>query len=219
MEWLSSSVDIIILVAAVLVAITNIYKFFSNSNKGIRNKVKENREESERAEEARVRAIITKVQEEQKCATEQKVRDIVSTIQEEQSDANHDMILGVMNEALPGALAQHDIKLRDKYKGDRERYLHDITDEVISNMQDSLRTVETHETRMTVFSEVLKELLRERIMAVYRRNKAKRTLEEHEKIELDRSYSSYKSINGNSYIDDYYKRMLTWAIIPDDYKA
>jgi hypothetical protein len=80
-----------------------------------------------------------------------------------------------------------------------------------------LETVETHETRMTVFTEVLKELLRERIMAIYGRNRTIRRLEEHEKIELERSYSSYKSINGNSYIDDYYKRMLTWEVVPDDY--
>lgn len=219
MEWLSSSVDIIILIAAFLVAITNIYKFFSNGNKGIRNKVKESREEQERAEEIRVRAIITKVQAEQKCANEQNIRDIISTVQEEQSDANHEMIIGVMHEALPDALTQHDLNLRDKYKNDREKYLHDITDEVISNMKNSLQTVETHETRMMVFSEVLKELLRERIMAIYRRNKSIRRLEEHEKIELDRSYNSYKSINGNSYIDDYYKRMLTWNVVPDDYQA
>jgi large-conductance mechanosensitive channel len=36
---ISSIVDYIILAAAFFVAITNIYKFFANSGKGIRNKV------------------------------------------------------------------------------------------------------------------------------------------------------------------------------------
>jgi hypothetical protein len=40
MEWLSSAVDIIILVAALLVAITNIYRFFANGGRGIQKKVK-----------------------------------------------------------------------------------------------------------------------------------------------------------------------------------
>jgi hypothetical protein len=40
--------DIIILVAAVLVAITNIYKFFSNSGKGIKKKVDESNAEKEK---------------------------------------------------------------------------------------------------------------------------------------------------------------------------
>jgi hypothetical protein len=65
---------------------------------------------------------------------------------------------------------------------------------------------------------VLKELLRERIMLIYGRNKSRRQLEEHEKIELDRAYKQYKSILGNSYIDDYYARMKTWEVIPDDGK-
>lgn len=217
MEWLSSAGDIIILVAAVLVAITNIYKFFANGKRGISKKVKQTREQQEQAEELRVRGIIAKVQEEQKESEEQKIRDTIAKVQEEQSDANHEIMLQVMQQALPGALKQHDINLRDKYKCDREKYLHDITDEVISNIQNSLDTVETHETRMTVFTEVLKELLRERIMAIYGRNRTLRRLEEHEKIELERSYKSYKSINGNSYIDEYYKRMLTWEVVPDDY--
>ena len=85
-------------------------------------------------------------------------------------------------------------------------------------MQDKLDAVDTHETRMSIFTEVLKELLRERIMVIYGRNRTRRQLEEHEKVELDRAYPLYKSLNGNSYIDDYYARMQTWKVIPDDGK-
>jgi hypothetical protein len=45
MEWLSQGVDIIILVAAVCVAITNIYKFFTNGGKKVKNHIEENRQE------------------------------------------------------------------------------------------------------------------------------------------------------------------------------
>jgi hypothetical protein len=56
-------------------------------------------------------------------------------------------------------------------------------------------------------------------MLIYGRNRTRRELEEHEKIELDRAYPLYKSLNGNSYIDDYFARMSTWKVIPDDNKT
>ena len=46
--------DVIILVAAVLVAITNIYNFFANSGKGIKKKVDEVRTEQENELNARI---------------------------------------------------------------------------------------------------------------------------------------------------------------------
>jgi hypothetical protein len=71
---------------------------------------------------------------------------------------------------------------------------------------------------MLTFNEVLKELLLERITVIFGRNKGRRQLEEHEKVELTRAYTLYKAIGRNSYIDDYYARMQTWEIIPDDGK-
>ena len=195
---LETIASVVILIGAVCVAVTNIWKFFVNGKKGIQNHV-EQVQETHRSEE------------------ETRIRDVIAQVQEEQSDQVHDMVLNIMKEALPCALTEHYKNIRDQFKGDREQYLHDITDEVTNNLQTSLEAVQAHETRMIVFTEVLKELLRERIMAIYRRNKAKRELEEHEKVELDRSYASYKSIKGNSYIDDYYKRMQTWAVVPDNY--
>jgi hypothetical protein len=70
---------------------------------------------------------------------------------------------------------------------------------------------------MVVFTEVLKELLRERIMEIYRRNKGKRQLEDHERYELKQAYASYKSIKGNSYIDGYYQTMEGWETVPDEH--
>jgi hypothetical protein len=195
---LETIASVVILIGAVCVAVTNIWKFFANGGKGIKKHVEQ-------------------VRDEQKCAEEIHIRDVVAAIQEEESEHVQEVILNIMKDALPDALTEHYKQIRDQFKGDRERYLHDITDEVTHNLQTSLEAVEAHETRMMVFTEVLKELLRERIMAIYSRNRHKRELEEHEKVELERSYASYKSIKGNSYIDDYYKRMQTWKVIPDNY--
>jgi hypothetical protein len=79
-----------------------------------------------------------------------------------------------------------------------------------------ITTVDEHDEQMVVFTEVLKELLRERIMEIYRRNKHLRQLEEHERFELKQAYASYKSIKGNSYIDGYYATMKEWETVPDE---
>jgi hypothetical protein len=123
----------------------------------------------------------------------------------------------LLDQHLPNRLTKHDEETRQRYLSDRLNYLNEIKNEVVHEMQDKLDAVDTHETRMSIFTEVLKELLRERIMVIYGRNKSRRELEEHEKVELDRAYPLYKSLNGNSYIDDYYARMKTWKVIDDDY--
>ena len=53
--------DLIILVAAVLVAVTNIWKFFVNSGKGIRKKVTEVSEDKEKEFNDKVDARVKKV--------------------------------------------------------------------------------------------------------------------------------------------------------------
>lgn len=175
---LSTIVDIIILIGALVLAIERIASFFKKTGKGI--------------------------------------KQTAEDIKEKQEKELNDKIDARLKEVLPGILEKHDLETRQKYLNDRTRYLTEIKDEVVRVMQQKLDAVDLHDSQMEVFTEVLKELLRERIMAIYSRNRCRRKLEEHEKIELDRSYDSYKSINGNSYIDEFYARMSAWEVIPDD---
>lgn len=195
--------DVIILIAAVLVAITNIYKFFANSGKGIKKKVDDVNAEKEKELQEKIDA---------------RAKEVVKPMLEQQAATLTKSFETLLDQHLPTRLTEHDKEIRQKYLGDRLNYLNEIKNEVVHEVQDKLDAVETHETRMVVFAEVLKELLRERIMLIYGRNRARRQLEEHEKIELDRAYKQYKSMLGNSYIDDYYARMKIWEVIPDDGK-
>ena len=61
-----------------------------------------------------------------------------------------------------------------------------------------------------------KDVLREKIMAIYHKNKHERTLTEFEREALNQYYIDYKALGGNSYIDKYYKRMENWTVIYDD---
>ena len=195
---LAAICDWIILAAAVCVAVTNIWKFFSNSKRGITEKVTEVKNVQEQEEKKRVIAI-------------------TANLFEEHSDELKQYVIDVVDEVLPSRFYTHDITIRDKYKSDRQKYLREIKEEVIQSIGEKLDIVDQQEGQMIVFTEVLKELLRERIMLIYGRNMQRRELEEHEKVELDRSYRSYKSIGGNNYIDEYYERMKTWKVIPDTY--
>lgn len=194
--------DIIILVAAVLVAITNIYKFFTNSGKGIKKKVDEVTAEKEAEFNAKVDERVKQVAQPMIDAA---ARNLTSSFE------------GLLDKHLPGRLTAHDLDTRKRYLEDRQRYLCEIKDEVVAILQDRIDAVDEHGDQMKVFSEVLKELLRERIMEIYRRNKTQRQLEDHERYELKQAYISYKSIGGNNYIDGYYETMDGWATVPDEH--
>ena len=193
--------DVIILIAAVLGAIGGIWKFILNSGKGIKKTVDKVTEEKETEFNAKVDERVKQVAQPM---IEAAVRTLTASFE------------GLLDKHLPDRLEAHDHETREKYLADRQRYLCEIKDEVVKVMGDKISAVETHDEQMIVFTEVLKELLRERIMEIYRRNKHLRQLEEHERFELKQAYASYKSINGNSYIDGYYETMDQWETIPDE---
>ena len=194
--------DIIILVAAVLVAITNIYNFFAKSGKGIKKKV----DEATAEREAEFNA---KVDERAKLVAQPMIDSAVRTL-----TASFE---GLLDKHLPDRLLAHDHETRRKYLEDRQCYLEEIKNEGVDVLQDRIDAVDEQGDQMKVFSEVMKELLRERIMEIYRRNRAERQLEDHERHELKQAYTSYKSIGGNSYIDGYYETMDGWATVPDEH--
>jgi hypothetical protein len=46
-----------------------------------------------------------------------------------------------MNEVLPDILYQHDLQTRDTYKADRQRYLQEIKQEVVTQIESQLQQV------------------------------------------------------------------------------
>lgn len=198
MITVSTICDIIILVAAVCVAITNIYKFFSNGGKGVKDKIDQARQEQIQAEKARILETIAEVNKDQK-------------------DARKAEIIAILEDQLPVYLLKHDLETREKYKRDREKYLEDIKKEVVREVGEQLSTIDHIQVDIEALADSAKDVLREKIMAMYHKNKRARELEEHEKEALTQYYKDYKAIGGNSYIDKYYARMCTWTIIPDDY--
>ena len=141
------------------------------------------------------------------------------------SDKNFETkVVTIMEKVLPQMLVKHDLEVREKYRADRENYLQEIKCEVLSSIQNELGAVSNLEEQydnLQLQYETLaisaRDVLREKIMAVYHKNKYRRQLDENEKEALDQYYKDYKKINGNSYIDKYYNRMKRWEVVPELY--
>jgi hypothetical protein len=81
---------------------------------------------------------------------------------------------------------------------------------VLSNVQEELHQIGVLAKQYDALVISAKDVLREKIMQVYFKNKPTKTLTLHEKEALDQYYIDYKAIKGNTYIDKYYKRMERW---------
>lgn len=123
-------------------------------------------------------------------------------------------IEAVLNRVLPEKLKAHDLTTRDKYKADRQRYLIEIKDEVIKQVGG---TISQNSEELEALKISAKDVLREKIMAIYHEYKTERAFPTHKKEALEQYYKDYKILKGNSYIDKYYARMSRWTEIFDDY--
>lgn len=136
-----------------------------------------------------------------------------SKLKQRALDKEKARIGAVIDEKMPTILYNHDLETRDRYKADRENYLKEIKAEVLAEIGDDI-------SENTDTIEALKisarDVLREKIMAIYHKNKTTRTLTEYEKEALEQYYKDYKALLGNSYIDKRYKRMCKWTVIYDD---
>lgn len=124
-------------------------------------------------------------------------------------------IEAVLNRVLPEKLKAHDLETREKYKADRQRYLTEIKDEVIKQVGG---TIDQNAEDLEALKISAKDVLREKIMAIYHEYRAERAYPTYRKEALEQYYKDYKKLNGNSYIDKYYARMTKWQEIYEDYE-
>lgn len=176
--------DLLIYIAAILMAVTTIYNFCSNV--GIFTKKKINKKQKQNIE----------------------------GVLDEQIEERVEKIL---EKKMPDILYKHDLEVRDTYLADRQRYLNEIKEEVAHDMQGEFTVLDELKDYVSQLALSAKDVLREKIMGLYHKNKDNRTLTENEKEALDVYYKDYKAIGGNSYIDRYYRRMSSWMVIPDTY--
>ena len=95
-------------------------------------------------------------------------------------------------------------------------YLKEIKKSVLEDIKDILEEIRELSIEQSKNLEKLnqssKDVLRQKIMAIYHQHKEHRKMPIFVKEALDELYKDYKSQGGNSYIDKYYNRMSNWKI-------
>ena len=138
-----------------------------------------------------------------------------------------EQIQEVLDEELPEILLKRDLETRDRYKNDRQKYLEEIKQEVllslskiINNLDDAIKDIremnKEQNEKIETLAKSSRDVLREKIMAIYHKGKHTKTITMYDKEALNQYYIDYKAEKGNSYIDKYYKRMQMWTVIDDE---
>lgn len=117
---------------------------------------------------------------------------------------------------VPDALEEHDKKTKTVCVANKAVCLQEAKKEILKEIQQELSQVAILSKQYEALVISAKDVLREKIMVIYFKNKASKTLSFHEKEALDQYYKDYKNMDGNTYIDKYYRRMCRWHVEEDD---
>lgn len=168
---LSDVVDIVILVAAFLMALLNIYNFFAKPTSFLKRKQQENLK---------------------------------------------DKIKEVLDETMPGYLEEHDLKTRNKYLADRQKYLQEIETEVLSHTEKDLREIKSMNENQSKIIDLLRkntlDVLRQKIEKIYYDYRVEKKMPRYIKESLDELYKDYTEGGGNHHIGKLYTRMCEWEV-------
>lgn len=143
-----------------------------------------------------------------------------SKIKTRQDKILKEKISTVLKEELPDILEQHDLEVRGKYLQDRYRYLKEIKDAVLEDVDGTITSVKNDRLEQNEMLHALvqssKDMLRLRIMTIYHAYKKEKRIPIYDWEALQELYKDYKAENGNSYIDKYYSRMVEWERYDDE---
>lgn len=149
-----------------------------------------------------------------------------SKLKKKQADKYEKQVKIVLDKIIPDYLYQHDLETRDRYLNDRLNYLKEIKLEVLKETEEILKELkeinvqqskEINEVNHNIqcLNNSSRDVLRQKIMSIYHKNKKNATLTIFEYENLQELFKDYKAQHGNSYIDKYYNRMMKWAIIQE----
>ena len=127
-----------------------------------------------------------------------------------------DKVGDILAKVLPAILYEHDLEVKEKYKADREKYIKEAKEQVLTEIKDELTQVDLLKQQYDVLVLSAKDVLRAKIMAIYEENKRNRKMPLSNTEALEQYYIDYKALKGNSYIDKYYNRMMSWPVFDDE---
>ena len=142
-----------------------------------------------------------------------------SKLKKKRVDKEKEKIKEALDEALPKYLESHNIEIKEKFLNEikealREENKNDFEEikEINKSQNEQLKYLKEMILKINNSS---KDIMRQKIMAIYHANKRTKTLTIYDKEALDELYKDYKAQNGNSYIEKYYARMKKWKVIDE----
>ena len=150
-----------------------------------------------------------------------------SKIKKKQEEKERERMRNFLKEVMPEYFKQHDEEFKKLILQNEDTYINEVKDRVVEELKEELKEIkdinknqnkqldELNE-KLVLINDSSKDVMRQKIMAIYHNNKKQKTLSIYNKEALDELYKDYKSQLGNSYIDKYYNRMKNWHIIDEN---
>ena len=150
-----------------------------------------------------------------------------SKIKKKQEEKERERTKQFLNEIMPEYFKQYNEEFKKLILQNENIYINKIKGKVVEELREELKEIkninkkqnkqldELNEKLMLI-NNSSKDVMRQKIMAIYHNNKKQKTLSIYDKEALDELYKDYKSQLGNSYIDKYYNRMKNWNIIDEN---
>ena len=151
-----------------------------------------------------------------------------SKIKKKQEEKERERTKQFLNEIMPEYFKQHDEEFKKLVLQNEDIYINEVKNKVVEELREELKEIkninknqnkqlyELNE-KLVLINNSSKDVMRQKIMSIYHNNKKQKTLSIYDKEILDELYKDYKSQLGNSYIDKYYNRTLSWeTYYPDD---
>ena len=142
-----------------------------------------------------------------------------SKLKKKRVDKEKEKIKEALDEALPKYLESHNIEIKEKFLNEIKEALHE---ENKNDLEEIKEINKSQNEQLKYLKETIlkinnssKDIMRQKIMAIYHANKRAKTLTIYDKEALDELYKDYKAQNGNSYIEKYYARMKKWKVIDE----
>ena len=142
-----------------------------------------------------------------------------SKLKKKRVDKEKEKIKEALDEALPKYLESHNIEIKEKFLNEIKEALHE---ENKNDLEEIKEINKSQNEQLKYLKEMIlkinnssKDIMRQKIMAIYHANKKTKTLTIYDKETLDELYKDYKAQNGNSYIEKYYARMKKWKVIDE----
>lgn len=142
-----------------------------------------------------------------------------SKLKKKRVDKEKEKIKEALDEALPKYLESHNIEIKEKFLNEIKEALRE---ENKNNFEEIKEINKSQNEQLKYLKEMIlkinnssKDIMRQKIMAIYHANKKNKTLTIYDKEALDELYKDYRAQNGNSYIEKYYARMKKWEVIDE----